>query len=73
MKLKNYLNETDNLKDTKEFKDALKLLLKKHNLKVNQLDFIGMADNKSFGKHYQWNIIDKKHKSYKSSILQIMK
>lgn len=74
MKFKEYYKkEYDKLKSTKEFKDALKLLLKKRNLKANQINFIGMADNKEWGRHYSWNIIDKKHKSYKSTILQIMK
>lgn len=55
-------------KEDKDFPKAEKEFLKKHKLKSNQIEFLGVVDNGKWGKHYSWNIIDKKHPQFKSTL-----
>lgn len=80
MKLNTVLNEIkmrdyaqQQAKKDKEFPKIEKDFLKKHKLKNNQIEFLGVVDNGKYGKHYSWNIIDKKHPNYRSTLSMVIK
>lgn len=69
MRLIKYLTEAYKA-SPKEIKAAAKSIAKRKSVKEKYLEFIGAEDYGDMGKLFYFNVTDKKHKDYKSTLAE---